>query len=439
MPIQKLILFLCFFFLFFCPALAQQPIATTAEELDGEEIDIEEIMAEEISSAPDANDTNADLHATGAEKKYNRRVMLMVFINESRNKNLEYLGISVADAFSVPLVKTGNFVILNRDSVHRYMTTMGIPHDDIYKAENATRLGKAIGADVVVVGKFVNVGDSVIIEAKAVDVQAGLVSVEDSEQITTNASMFSAINQLAERMSGPMAEKMKPLEVPPPPAEVTLDEKQISEEVKRIEEKKANDIPLQPEKIAAEQRLYLEPGISLLYAPGISGRQLNYDGRYAFGALNPGLAGMLVFQSSMPQWKFLNLLRWFDYMVFLEYARYSAAYEVLSSTGQTLLESETMQLQTFGTAFSLAHAFPVWKFTLTPYAGLSVDYASFTASDSTALFKGIIPGANMGCRWRIYEWRSFELGINWRMGFKYLNDGNSFFHQGISISGGYRI
>jgi len=448
-PIQSILFYLM---LFTVASQAQQPpmpaaptptpvTESNAEETESD-IEIEPAVDEALNedAAPEAEDSDIKKDPPLPDKrKFNRRVMLMVFINESHDKDTEYLAISVPDAFATPLTKTGNFVILNRNSVERYMKAMSIPHDDIYKEENATRLGKAIGADVVVVGKFLRQGDSVTVEAMAVDVQAGRVSVQDREEIKTNTTMFNSISKLAERMSGPMAEKMQPLETPPPPAEVVLDEKQVEEEVKKIEEKKAVADPAP--KIAANdaRALFLEPGISFLQAPGVTGKQIAYDGKYAFGQLNPGISVSLVFVSSLPHWSFLNFMRAFDYAAALEYARYAAAYEVVSSTGQTLIDSETMRLQTFGGSFSLARAFPVWYFTLTPYAGFSIDYANFTASDSTALFKGVIPGANVGCRWRIYQWRAFEIAVNWRSGFRYLNDGNSFLNHAIFISGGYRL
>lgn len=251
--------------------------------------------------------------------------------------------------------------------------------------------------------------------------------------------MFNSITKLAERMSGPMSEKMKPLETPPPPAEVVLDEKQVAEVVKKIEEKKEQEKPAPPETVVKEHRLYLEPGISLLQAPGVTGNQISYDGKYPFGALNPGIYGALVYESTLPQWKFLSPLSFFHYTAAIEYAYYSAAFEVLSSTGQTLIESEAMRLQTAGLSLSLAHAFPVWSFTLTPYAGFSMDYAIFSASKSETLYSGMVPGAHLGCRWRIYEWKAFEIGINWRSGFRFLNDGNSYLNHTISISGGYRL
>ncbi|MBV6494551.1 MAG: hypothetical protein LDLANPLL_02584 [Turneriella sp.] len=170
---------------------------------------------------------------------YNRRVLLPLFLNEQKNPDAEYLSLSIPETFSKQLYRTGKFVILNRDSVHRHLATMNINQGDLWQDENCVRLGRAIGADVVVVGRFQTEGERATIEAKAIDVRAGRMSVEDREVIPTNTSMFDHIDRLVVRMSGPMAEKMQPLETPPPPAEIVLTEEQVVAEVKKIEEKKA--------------------------------------------------------------------------------------------------------------------------------------------------------------------------------------------------------
>lgn len=214
------------------------------EKPGGNEIINPEISAPKpaVGAAEPSVEGNSGTSDLPKEKnKYNRRVLLTIFVNEQHDKDRDYLGESIPEAFSAPLVKTGNFIVLNRKSVDRYLRTMGITINDVYKEENAVRLGKAAGADVVVVGKFITGGEFVTIEAKAIDVQAGLLSVQDSEQIKTNTTMFNSINHLAERMSGPMAEKMKPLETPPPPAEVVLTEEEVVAEVKKIEEKRAGE------------------------------------------------------------------------------------------------------------------------------------------------------------------------------------------------------
>jgi TolB-like protein len=170
--------------------------------------------------------------------KFKRRVLLTVFLNEHQDKDREYLSASIPDAFANPLVETQNFVILNRKSVVRYLEAMGITPSEVYDESNAVGLGKAIGADVVLVGKFSNASEEVLIEAKAVDVQTGRTSVEAKTSVKTNSNMFDAINAMARQMSTPMAEKMQPMKTPPPPAEVVLTEGEVAEQVKQSNEKK---------------------------------------------------------------------------------------------------------------------------------------------------------------------------------------------------------
>lgn len=378
-----------------------------------------------------------------SKKKYKRRVLLIEFINESKSKNTEYLGVSIAEAFSTSLIKTNNFIILNRDFVEYYMKTMNISSDGVHNAENATRLGKAFGADVIVVGKYITKGKSVVIKAKAVDVKVGLVSVEDSEQIRTNASMFNSIDRLATRMSGLMAEKMKPLETPPPPAEVVLTEEEVIAEVKKIEEKKAAEEKRTNRETPRETKLtshmFLDPGIQLLQQFSNSEKNIRYNGPYPFGSMNPGLAVSLVWQSDFPNWNIFRIVDGFQYGAALSYASHASKLNVLGTKGDLLLANESMKLQIAGIGFFLARNFSIWSFPLIVYAGFNTDYAMFSASKGETLFKGIVPGAAAGARAMLFSFGSFETGIHYRLGFSYLSDGHSYLSHMITVFGGYRL
>jgi len=162
---------------------------------------------------------------------YKRRVFLLAFLNETKDRQTDYLSISIPNAFSIALVRTDKFVILNRGSVEYYATQMGVATGDLYDINNAVRFGRAVGADIIIVGRFSTVDNIVTVMVRAVDVQSGALSVEDSQRIATNASMFQAIDLLAERMSKPMAERMKLLTAPPPPAEAVAERVQAVKSV----------------------------------------------------------------------------------------------------------------------------------------------------------------------------------------------------------------
>jgi TolB-like protein len=407
--------------------------AISAQDMAMSDLQESDDEATEEPSTPEEKMANPEM--TPTETKYKRRVLLTIFVNESQDKNREYLGESIPEAFSAPLVKTGNFVVLNRKSVDRYLHTMGITISDLSKEENAVRLGKAAGADVVVVGKFVSVGDSVTIEAKAIDVQAGLLSVQDSEQIKTNTTMFDSINRLAERMSAPMAEKMQPMETPPPPAEVVLDEEQVIAEVKKIEEKKAAEAP----RAVHEHWLWLDAGLGLLQSLAANDGNISYDGKYPFQRLNPGWSASLGYESALPDWRLFAIFPEFHYLVNLGYARFGGALDVIGTTGDTLLSAEPMAFQLATLQLALARRLAVWKFTLLPFAGFSMDYAIFSASKAEHLFSGILPGFFLGGRVVFFTFGGAECAAGYMLSLKYLNEHNTFLHHAMNLSVGYKL
>ena len=385
---------------------------------------------------------------------FKRRVVLTLFINESADEKTQYLAESVPAAFSAPLIKTENFIVLNRVSVEKYLVSMGITLADVNDDANAVRLGRMIGADVIVVGKYLTRGDKVSIHAKAIDVQAGRLSVEDNAEIQTNASMFAEITKLAERMSTPMAEKMQPLPEPPPPAELTLERVEVAREAELNDEnsgqfvvdRKAgekHEITMASQKneplVPVNSRIFVEGGITFLQPLATTSGQIDYNGKYPFSKLNPGFLGAFTWMSDVPRLRSLRWLESFQYATAISYAFHGSFFPVSSSDGQILLDNEPMRLQIAGVSFSLARDFEIWNYRIIPYLGTQVDYAVFSASKGGSLFSGAVPGMHAGSRIIVYAFSTLEIALNYRLNFHYLNDGNSFLNHSVSMGGGYRL
>jgi TolB-like protein len=160
--------------------------------------------------------------AAKQEKVYPRRVLLIDFADQNKNGQTTYLDKSLPEAFGEQLKKTGNFTILNQQSVERYAKTMSISMKDLLDEKNAIRLGKAIGADVVVVGTYDTTGGEISFHVKMVDVHAGKTDHFTGDKVKMDAALFASVDTLAQETSKTMAAKMKPYDTPPPEAEVVL-------------------------------------------------------------------------------------------------------------------------------------------------------------------------------------------------------------------------
>ncbi len=460
------------------------------------------------------------LSPLGAESKarlrsepQKRTVFLAPFENQSKSRNFNYLRETIPDAFIRPLKKKHRFKILNRSRALRKARAEGVPTTGLSDTQRAVDLGRAVEADVVVVGYFVRKGKRIRIEARAIDVNAGRVSVEDSALIRTDATMFDSIDRLAERMSGPMAKKLLPLPktpslaivtpitkeilqsankmgeaqlaqkvgitpitkvdtteaiISPPkpeiiqeikperkaetkpelkPDEKTLNAPEKKETVKGAEsettkpaEIKNTAAPVEVRPPPAPQRIiFLEAGLSFLQPWGPTDSGITYNLKYPLAEFNPGLAVSLVFQDKIPRWSYLTYLDGFQYFASLDYSLHNASLAIMSQSGRLLVGREPLQLQHFGITVGLSRTWDVWRFGLTPYAGAALGYASLKATGSHLLFAGVLPGADFGCRLRIYVWRLAEIGLDIRAGIRYLSEENSFLDYRVLLSGGVRL
>lgn len=143
-------------------------------------------------------------------RTYQRRVLIMDFHSPQAKKNLEYLQVSIPEAFIGPLQKANTFELQSRDLATEYSKLRPDKSQALSDAE-AIQLGKATSSEVVLTGNYVLTGDELVIQAKAIDVMSGRVSVSESIKTRVNNSLFDKINALAQKMSDAMAKELPPL------------------------------------------------------------------------------------------------------------------------------------------------------------------------------------------------------------------------------------
>lgn len=155
------------------------------------------------------------------QKLVNRRVLLLDFHNTQRSSALSYLEISVPEAMIEPLQKTQKFEIMNRQIWSKLLEQKLFTKEDAFNDLKAAEIGRTAEADIVVIGKFIVVGNNLEIQGKAIDVSTGMVQVSRAELGKTDGTMFETINSLARNLSTEMATKLPPL-----PQQIIFQERQ---------------------------------------------------------------------------------------------------------------------------------------------------------------------------------------------------------------------
>lgn len=137
-----------------------------------------------------------------------RKVLLPDFVNQANDKNSSYLAVSVPEALLDSLKSTGKFYLLPRsESAAEDPNKVTV----LWNEKTAQERGSAVGADVVVIGNFVTVGNRVQIQAKAIDVITGQIAVAKTVNGKLDASIFDLIQKLSNEMSSAMAEVLPPI------------------------------------------------------------------------------------------------------------------------------------------------------------------------------------------------------------------------------------
>ena len=153
---------------------------------------------------PDSKIKTQPGQVTTESKQVKRTVLVLDFVNQSRADDVAYLSVSLAEAFINPLEKTTVFELLSRDLSRKTAEKLDLKPEDLFSDENAVQIGRDAEANVVLIGSFIRMEGKIMIQAKAIDVNAGRVSVTQSRESNIDISLFKNIETLAKDMADAM-------------------------------------------------------------------------------------------------------------------------------------------------------------------------------------------------------------------------------------------
>ena len=103
-----------------------------------------------------------------------RVIGVTAFTNLSKDKNFDWLCIGIADTISYKLRNVQEYILVDRVNVDKIIGELQLSQSGLID-ENTVEAGKALGANILVVGNFQKFGNQIRITAKIVDVQSHTV------------------------------------------------------------------------------------------------------------------------------------------------------------------------------------------------------------------------------------------------------------------------
>lgn len=126
--------------------------------------------------ATDAASYVSDPFPTAPGKLYaNATVAVLPFINNSSSNRLDYLQDAVAKMLVTDLKQSQTLKVVTRDDLDNILAELKLERSALADPANAQKLGKLLGADILVTGSILQIGGSLRFDAHVVDVATGEV------------------------------------------------------------------------------------------------------------------------------------------------------------------------------------------------------------------------------------------------------------------------
>jgi len=136
-----------------------------------------------------------------AQAQVRKEIIAVVdFKNASGTEELNYLTKAIPESIITYLGKSGRIEIVERSRMQAALEEMKLGMTGIVDEQTAVEVGKAVGANAIMVGSFVKIEDQIMINARLIDVQTSRIIAGDQRRGKVGKGIFDLMEQVAEGM-----------------------------------------------------------------------------------------------------------------------------------------------------------------------------------------------------------------------------------------------
>ena len=112
------------------------------------------------------------------------------------------LGVAVAEILKTELAGLGEYTIIERGMLEQILEEQALQLSGAVDTDTAVKIGKLVGANVVVTGSIVKTGDMYTINSRFIDVETGIVNVGKNIRGQGENQISNMVQQLALILTG---------------------------------------------------------------------------------------------------------------------------------------------------------------------------------------------------------------------------------------------
>ncbi|GEM_PF-2105120 len=124
-------------------------------------------------------------------------IAIIDFKNTSNKKDLDYLQKAIPEALITRLAESGKLDIVERARLEDAIKEMQLSMTGIVDQSAAVEIGKAVGANAILVGSFLEIGGVIQLNARLIDVETSKVLIAKVVKGHVGTEIFNLMDELA--------------------------------------------------------------------------------------------------------------------------------------------------------------------------------------------------------------------------------------------------
>ncbi len=124
-------------------------------------------------------------------------IAIIDFKNTSNKRDLDYLQKAIPEALITRLAESGKLDIVERARLEDAIKEMQLSMTGIVDQSAAVEIGKAVGANAILVGSFLEIGGVIQLNARLIDVETSKVLIAKVVKGRVGTEIFNLMDELA--------------------------------------------------------------------------------------------------------------------------------------------------------------------------------------------------------------------------------------------------
>ncbi len=127
-------------------------------------------------------------------------IAIVDFKNTSRDQSLDYLEKAIPESIITRMAKDGKLEIVERSRLQDAISEMKLGMSGVVDEQTAVEVGRAVGANAILVGSYVRIGSMIQINARLIDVKTSRIIKADSKRGRVGEEIFTLMDETAQSM-----------------------------------------------------------------------------------------------------------------------------------------------------------------------------------------------------------------------------------------------